>query len=597
MKISSMKCFWLLLLVLLSACGAPQSAAAAAAPVYQSDIITRGPWVDVRAYGAKGDGTTNDTSAFAAALATGKPVYVPKPATAYLLRNLVPPNGAIIYSDAKATITTDTTFGSIQITGGKHDITIDGLRFTSSSYSVVDRTGVELAGATGNYNITVRNCQFDNISNGIRVNGSPNNPSYNCLFERNEMWDVGVGVSLLGLVDSDITFNRIQYRTYLYRGILATHAARCNISDNTIAGNTGVTVTGIIFLYNNPVVTGFQQSNDNIIARNKVRNIMEEGISLDYYATSHKWEGTATSGSTTSVVQTGAGWTTNAYNGYYAVIVSGTGAGEYRSIISNTSDTLSVSNYFNIAPDGTSKFIIAAPFLRNKIVNNEVNSTGREGISIWGTAFGNVISGNSTALAGGAATSTSSIRVQGYNYSSSPDTGAAFHNSVVNNTIENSGYIGILVSNYSDTTPGFAALGNLVEGNIISGHGVGIKLDYASNGQVRNNTIVNASIGISITANLTTDNSVVGNKPIAVGTPYSISQVQGQVEVEGTAMPTTGTYSKGAFVRNLAPALTGSGGYVTANQKYTIKGWTKLNTGSTNVLNTDWIEERVLTGQ
>jgi len=62
-------------------------------------------------------------------------------------------------------------------------------------------------------------------------------------------------------------------------------------------------------------------------------------------------------------------------------------------------------------------------------------------------------------------------------------------------------------------------------------------------------------------------------------------------------MPTTGTYSLGTFIRNIAPILAGSGGYVTANQKYTVRGWTKLNTGSTNGLNTDWVEERVLTGQ
>ena len=40
------------------------------------DIITKGPWVDVRAYGAVGNGTTDDTTAINTAIATGKNVHL-----------------------------------------------------------------------------------------------------------------------------------------------------------------------------------------------------------------------------------------------------------------------------------------------------------------------------------------------------------------------------------------------------------------------------------------------------------------------------------------------------------------------------------------
>lgn len=42
-----------------------------------ADIITKGPWVDVRAFGAIGDGVADDTSAIQAAINTGKAVYFP----------------------------------------------------------------------------------------------------------------------------------------------------------------------------------------------------------------------------------------------------------------------------------------------------------------------------------------------------------------------------------------------------------------------------------------------------------------------------------------------------------------------------------------
>lgn len=60
---------------------------------------------------------------------------------------------------------------------------------------------------------------------------------------------------------------------------------------------------------------------------------------------------------------------------------------------------------------------------------------------------------------------------------------------------------------------------------------------------------------------------------------------------EGTAMPTTGSYIAGDYHKNTAPSILGSAG-----SKYIIKGWVRITTGSTHVLNTDWVEDRAITG-
>lgn len=61
--------------------------------------------------------------------------------------------------------------------------------------------------------------------------------------------------------------------------------------------------------------------------------------------------------------------------------------------------------------------------------------------------------------------------------------------------------------------------------------------------------------------------------------------------ISASGVPTTGTYISGHVVLNNAPSVLG-----TAGSRYIIYGWTKLTTGSTNVLNTDWSELRQLTG-
>lgn len=71
-------------------------------------------------------------------------------------------------------------------------------------------------------------------------------------------------------------------------------------------------------------------------------------------------ERVATSGTTTSLTKTGSGWTVNQFADDYIVkIVRGSGAGQQRQIVSNTSDTI-VFDELATAPDSTSIFRISA---------------------------------------------------------------------------------------------------------------------------------------------------------------------------------------------------------------------------------------------
>jgi len=67
--------------------------------------------------------------------------------------------------------------------------------------------------------------------------------------------------------------------------------------------------------------------------------------------------GTATSATGTTLVNSAKAWTTNQWTNYQVRIVSGTGAGQIRTISSNTGDTLTVPTW-TTTPDNTSVYSI-----------------------------------------------------------------------------------------------------------------------------------------------------------------------------------------------------------------------------------------------
>lgn len=80
-------------------------------------MITGSP-VNVLDYGAKGDGVTNDSAAFQAALNTKKPVYVPYSALGYVVSGLQFVTGMSLYAENKQWIISSSSFAVIGESGG-----------------------------------------------------------------------------------------------------------------------------------------------------------------------------------------------------------------------------------------------------------------------------------------------------------------------------------------------------------------------------------------------------------------------------------------------------------------------------------------------
>lgn len=71
-----------------------------------------------------------------------------------------------------------------------------------------------------------------------------------------------------------------------------------------------------------------------------------------------KVRGTATAGGASTLTDSDKSWTTNEWASYEVSIYDGTGAGQYRTIQSNTATALTVSAAWTTEPDETSKYLI-----------------------------------------------------------------------------------------------------------------------------------------------------------------------------------------------------------------------------------------------
>ncbi len=129
-------------------------------------------------------------------------------------------------------------------------------------------------------------------------------------------------------------------------------------------------------------------------ATSPVTAIGTDGTIVNSGENASVWErGTATGSQTTTTLKdTTKSWTVNQWVGYYVRIFSGTGEDQYRMIISNTVDTLTVSAWTVITPDTTTKYFIEA-FEMGTL--SSVDTMTQTGVST-GTINGSVFTAGST---------------------------------------------------------------------------------------------------------------------------------------------------------------------------------------------------------
>lgn len=121
-------------------------------------------------------------------------------------------------------------------------------------------------------------------------------------------------------------------------------------------------------------------------------------------ATNAAFTGTASSGTTTTLTLTGAGWTLNQWaDRVTCEVTGGTNAGEVRRVLSNTSDTLTFDGPFTLACDATTAFSLggcgiamygpsAYDLMLTDVWTDDMTHHGVYCEETWGHVYKNLIS-------------------------------------------------------------------------------------------------------------------------------------------------------------------------------------------------------------
>jgi len=325
--------------------------------IYGDTYFRGAPWYDVKAYGAKGDGVTDDTAAIQAAIDASTDGNVFAPAGSYKITSSL------------------TSIGKkINLIGAGRDLTI--ILTTATGH---DGWGISTGSRMAH--LTLRGPNAASAGNAGLDSGNATDVAVeDCIIEQ---WgDAGIntgGSSARWIIRNNIIRNNLQQGIFI-----ASNTTDCVVSDNIVTGNSanGIDVNG----------------QRNVISDNVVRSNGGSGGATD------RW----------GILISAVSGANADYNSVTGNIVSASGAqgiivratagqtANYNKIIGNTSiaNTGSGSNGDGIAIDGSA----AGTLTGNQIIGNLCQGNQRHGIAVDGTVAtttqtlvgGNTCLGNTT---------------------------------------------------------------------------------------------------------------------------------------------------------------------------------------------------------
>lgn len=215
----------------------------------------------VKAYGAVGDGVTDDTNAITAALAdTALGLLYFPPGTYLTTGNSIANRTGLIIEGQGATIkltgagTSGNPRGALTPTGTCRDITIRNLRFLGSGTASDYHAGVEVGTGVTLERLTIQDCHFESLALGVWINSVSGVMVdfliTSCRFE--EMVGVGNGqgrgiyCSYTPAFPLNFTVRDCDFETCSLYGVQISEADNVSIRDCTFQNHRSTTSTGAV---------------------------------------------------------------------------------------------------------------------------------------------------------------------------------------------------------------------------------------------------------------------------------------------------------------------------------------------------------------
>lgn len=244
-----------------------------------TELIGALPWKNVKDYGAKGDGKTDDTTAIINAMNGGGIVFFP-PGRYYITNVLSIPSHTYLWA-VDAYLTTDRATTVLRTTNSW--ITIDGFKFDIDCAPLTEnRPGGIIALAAGSNYVEVKNCYFNQargraiaIDSAIMIeNGkvtSRNNAAYHHIHDNIIINTMRQGISMAGAFGCVIENNQVE-GAELENITVDRNCQRCIVKNNILRNsNGGSGCIGVDFSYYNII-------QDNIIIQ---LNATQIGIAIN----------------------------------------------------------------------------------------------------------------------------------------------------------------------------------------------------------------------------------------------------------------------------------------------------------------------------
>ena len=105
---------------------------------------------------------------------------------------------------------------------------------------------------------------------------------------------------------------------------------------------------------------------------------------VDYVNKIPVFWGTASNSTANTLVHNGQVWEDNVWSGYQISIVGGKGAGQTRSVVSNSRETLTIRDAWSQLPDATSVYVLRLS--KTTLANLKFVATGQQTVTTAGTA-------------------------------------------------------------------------------------------------------------------------------------------------------------------------------------------------------------------